>query len=164
MKKLIFILLLFLTGTIACTYAQENPEEEAQEIIIMINDSSNSIDDEVFVVVEQMPEFPGGQEAMYKYIADTISYPAQAKKLGIQGRVFVTFVVEKDGSINEARILCGIGGGCDEEALRVVKNMPNWKPGKQRGESVRVQYNLPIKFTLSAPDDKAKSLEKAGRK
>jgi protein TonB len=71
-----------------------------------------------------------------------------AKESGIQGRVFVTFVVERDGSVTDVRVLRGIGGGCDEEAIRVVQNMPKWSPGKQRGKSVRVQYNLPVKFTL----------------
>jgi protein TonB len=71
-----------------------------------------------------------------------------AKESGIQGRVFVTFVVEKDGSVTDVRVLRGIGGGCDEEAIRVVQKMPKWKAGKQRGKPVRVQFNLPIKFTL----------------
>ncbi|MCF8343163.1 MAG: energy transducer TonB [Bacteroidales bacterium] len=159
MKVYQFVLFIILTGCIAFGHAQEQSDEEAREVVIMINDSSTSIDEDVFVVVEQMPEFPGGDEAMYKYIADTISYPEKAKKLGLQGRVFVTFVVERDGSINQARILRGIGGGCDEEALRVVQDMPKWKPGIQRGKPVRVQYNLPIKFTLSAPNDKEKCEE-----
>lgn len=102
----------------------------------------------IFTVVESMPEFPGGQGELYKYLGNNIKYPVMAKESGIQGRVFVTFVVEKDGSITDVRLLRGIGGGCDEEAIRVVESMPNWKPGKQRGKPVRVQYNLPVKFTL----------------
>ena len=85
---------------------------------------------------------------LYKYLAENIKYPQMAKESGIQGRVFVTFVVEKDGRVTDVRVLRGIGGGCDEEAIRVVQNMPKWTPGKQRGKSVRVQYNLPVKFTL----------------
>ena len=85
---------------------------------------------------------------MYKYLAENIKYPQMAKESGIQGRVFVTFVVERDGRVTDVRVLRGIGGGCDEEAIRVVAAMPKWAPGKQRGKPVRVQYNLPVKFTL----------------
>ena len=105
-------------------------------------------DGEVANVVEVDPEFPGGMEAFYKYLAENIHYPEQAKKEQLQGRVFVTFVVEKDGSISDAKVLRGIGGGCDEEALRVVNAMPKWTPGKMRGEVVRVNFNLPITFKL----------------
>lgn len=103
---------------------------------------------EIFTVVESMPEFKGGVAMMYKYLGENIEYPQIAKESGIQGRVFVTFVVEKDGSVTDVKVLRGIGGGCDEEAVRVVKSMPKWNPGKQRGKPVRVQYNLPVKFTL----------------
>ena len=105
--------------------------------------------DEVFKVVEVDPEFPGGVEALYKYLADNIKYPEQAKKDGVQGRVFVRFVVEADGTVAEAEVLRGIGGGCDEEALRVVNAMPKWKPGTVDGKPVRTQYNLPITFRLN---------------
>ena len=100
------------------------------------------------MVVESMPEFPGGEAALYKFLGENIKYPQMAKESGIQGRVFVTFVVERNGSVTDVRVLRGIGGGCDEEAVRVVQNMPSWTPGKQRGKAVRVQYNLPVKFTL----------------
>ncbi|MFO8129574.1 MAG: energy transducer TonB [Bacteroidales bacterium] len=102
----------------------------------------------IFMVVESMPEFPGGTENLYKYLGENIKYPQMAKESGIQGIVYVTFVVEKDGSVTDVRVLRGIGGGCDEEAIRVVESMPKWNPGKQRGKSVRVQYNLPVKFIL----------------
>lgn len=105
-------------------------------------------DGDVFTVVETMPEFPGGQEAMLKFLVDNISYPEEAKLKKIQGRVFVSFIVEKDGKVGNVKILRGIGGGCDEEALRVVGLMPNWKPGEQRGQVVRVAFNLPIRFAL----------------
>ena len=83
-----------------------------------------------------------------KYLSENIKYPEQAKKENIQGKVYMRFVVERDGSIVDAEILRGIGGGCDEEALRVVNAMPKWEPGKQQGTPVRVQYNLPIVFKL----------------
>lgn len=105
-------------------------------------------DDEIFVVVENSPEFPGGNDSLYAYIGRNIKYPETAKKEKIQGRVFVTFVIEKDGQVSSAKILRDIGGGCGEEAIRVVKNMPKWKPGTQRGNPVRVQFNLPIMFQL----------------
>lgn len=103
---------------------------------------------EIFTVVEEQPQYPGGDESRIKYLQDNIKYPDEAKELGVQGKVFVTFVVEVDGSITDVRVLRGIGAGCDEEAIRVVKGMPKWVPGKQRGVPVRVQFNLPIKFTL----------------
>ncbi|MEN8225218.1 MAG: energy transducer TonB, partial [Bacteroidota bacterium] len=85
---------------------------------------------------------------LYAYLGNNIKYPVMAKESGIQGKVYVTFVVETDGSITDVKVLRGIGGGCDEEAIRVVSTMPKWKPGKQRGKPVRVQYNLPVRFTL----------------
>lgn len=103
---------------------------------------------EIFTIVESMPEFPGGDEARMKFLLENIKYPQIARESGIQGVVYVTFVVEPDGSITNVKVIRGIGGGCDEEAVRVVKMMPKWIPGNQRGKPVRVQFNMPIKFTL----------------
>ena len=103
---------------------------------------------QIFTIVEQMPEFPGGEEKLFEYLGKNIKYPSMARENGITGTVYVTFVVEGSGEISDVKKLRGIGGGCDEEAMRVVKAMPSWKAGKQNGKSVRVQYNLPIKFTL----------------
>jgi periplasmic protein TonB len=102
----------------------------------------------IFTVVEAMPEFPGGDESRIRYLQNTLKYPQMARESGIQGRVFVTFVVERDGSISDVKVLRGIGGGCDEEAVRVIQQMPKWVPGKQRGKPVRVQFNMPILFKL----------------
>lgn len=110
---------------------------------------------EVFTVVEQMPEFPGGEDAMFKFLKDNIKYPEEARKQGISGRVFVTFVIEADGEISNIEMLREIGGGCDEEAMRVVSIMPKWEPGYQKGVAVRVQFNLPIKFTLGKSKSKS---------
>ncbi|MEZ4806260.1 MAG: energy transducer TonB [Flavobacteriales bacterium] len=104
--------------------------------------------DEPLTVVEVMPEFPGGSEALFKYMGKHVTYPEEAIENGVQGTVYVSFVIESDGRINEVKVLRGIGSGCDEEALRVVKSMPNWIPGTQRGKPVRVRYNLPIRFHL----------------
>lgn len=101
-----------------------------------------------FTVVEQMPEFPGGEAAMRKFLGENIHYPQMARESVITGTVYVTFVVGKDGRLSNCKILRGIGGGCDEEAIRVIKMMPSWIPGKQGGRNVPVQFNLPIRFTL----------------
>lgn len=102
----------------------------------------------VFTYVEEQPTFPGGESAMYEYLQKNIKYPPLARENGITGRVFLTFIVGPDGEIRDVKVLRGIGAGCDEEAMRVVKTMPKWKPGKQNGRSVNVQFNMPINFTL----------------
>ena len=107
----------------------------------------------VYMIVEQMPEFPGGDKSLFQFIADNTKYPADAKEKGIKGRVFVNFIVEPDGSVSDIRVLRGIGGGCDEEAVRVVESMPKWKPGMQNGEVVRVSYNVPVNFRLEDKQD-----------
>jgi protein TonB len=112
--------------------------EEEEEVVEM----------EIFTVVESMPGYPGGDAARMKFLQENIKYPQMARESGIQGTVYVTFVVETDGSVTDVRVLRGIGGGCDEEAIRVINLMPNWNAGKQRGKPVRVQFNMPIKFTL----------------
>ena len=103
---------------------------------------------DVYQIVEQMPEFPNGQEALMLYIAKQVKYPPEAKKAGAQGRVFIGFIVEPDGSLSDFKVLRGIGYGCDEEALRVAKSMPKWQPGIHRGKAVRVQYLVPVNFKL----------------
>lgn len=111
-------------------------------------DATIGDEQQVFISVEQMPEFPGGNEELFKYLAQKISYPPLAKENGISGKVYVQFVIDNGGTVKDVKVVRGIGGGCDEEAVRVVKAMPAWKPGKQNGKSVNVQYSLPIKFTL----------------
>ncbi|UFH57448.1 TonB family protein [Spirosoma sp. KNUC1025] len=101
-----------------------------------------------FVAVEQMPEFPGGIEALQKFLGNTLKYPRAAAAAGVSGRVYVSFVVNADGTLTDLQLLKGIGFGCDEEAIRVMQKMPRWRPGKQSGRAVRVKFNLPIAFTL----------------
>lgn len=108
----------------------------------------------VFQVVDKMPEFPGGRDVMATYLAENIIYPLKAKEKGIQGTVYVTFVVETDGSVTEAKILRGFNKDCDKIALDAVKKMPRWKPGSQGGQAVRVQMNIPVKFSLDSAVDK----------
>jgi len=107
------------------------------------------VEAEIFTVVEESPSYPGGDIARIQFLQDNIVYPQMARESGIQGTVYVTFVVERTGAVTDVRVLRGIGGGCDEEAVRVIKAMPKWHPGKQRGKPVRVQFNMPIKFTLA---------------
>lgn len=101
---------------------------------------------EVYTVVEKQPSFPGGQKALQQYIKESQNYPEAAKRAGLSGRVIVAFVVNTDGSIQNVELLKGIGMGCDEEAIRLVKRMPNWIPGSQSGKAVRVKFNLPFTF------------------
>lgn len=114
---------------------QQKKEEEASE-------------SEVFFIVEDMPEFPGGELALRQFIANSIKYPVIAQENGIQGRVYVTFVVDADGSVSNPRIARGVDPSLDKEALRVVGLLPKWKPGMQRGKPVRVSYTVPINFQL----------------
>ena len=120
-------------------------------------------DNEIFVVVEEMPRFPGCEDLvltkqqrtdcatdlLLKFLYAHIRYPEMARQNGIEGTVYLKFVVERDGSIADVQVLRDIGGGCGAEALRVLKTMPHWLPGKQRGRAVRVQFTLPVKFSLS---------------
>jgi periplasmic protein TonB len=104
--------------------------------------------EQIFTIVEQNPEFPDGQKAMFSWLSSNIKYPPIARENGIEGTVYVGFVVNTDGSIVDVIVKRGIGGGCNEEAVRVVQQMPNWKPGRQQGRPVRVAFTLPIKFKL----------------
>lgn len=103
-----------------------------------------------------MPSFKGGHRALYQYITEHLVYPDQAIKEGIEGKVFVGFTILADGSIGDAAILKGIGGDCDEEALRLVESMPVWDPGRQRGKSIDIKFRLPINFTLPSKSESKK--------
>jgi TonB family protein len=150
----VFDMSLFMTDGNENTDNEDNVATKGieEELIEITKDSGSENADPgklTFMLVEKMPEYPGGENELYRYLATNIQYPAEAKKKGIQGRVFVTFIIEQDGRVTDVRILRGIGGGCDEEALRVVRAMPRWRPGVQKGKPVRVQYNLPISFKLT---------------
>jgi protein TonB len=121
-----------------------NVQETVEEKVIEQEDKTP-----IFTVVEEMPSFPGGEESRLKYLQDNIQYPQVAKESGISGTVYVSFVVDSKGKVTDVKTLRGIGGGCDEEAVRVIKLMPMWNPGKQAGKSVRVQFTMPIRFTLN---------------
>ncbi|MBF1558677.1 MAG: energy transducer TonB [Prevotella salivae] len=114
----------------------------------MTSTAQTKKNDMVFDVVEVMPQFPGGQIAMLQYLMKNIKYPEQAMKEGIQGRVAVSFIVEKDGSISNVRPVLSVHPLLNKEAVRVVKSMPKWSPGKHNGKPVRVRFNLPVMFKL----------------
>jgi protein TonB len=120
----------------------------APPVKIDLQDEKPVDNEETFVVVEKMPEFPGGINALREFLATNIDFPAAAASTGIQGTVYVYFIVEKDGSISNIKTVRGIGGGCDEEAERVISMLPKWKPGEQRGKPVRVSFNIPVIFKL----------------
>lgn len=123
-------------------------KKKEPEIIMVVEIPEDTNKNVIFTVVEEMPSFPGGSGAMYTYLGKNIKYPKEAQEKGISGTVYVTFVVEKDGSINFVELLRGTNKLLDDEAIRVVKAMPKWEPGKQKGKPVRVKYNLPVKFLL----------------
>lgn len=126
-------------------------EVEGTEEVVFEEPVQQVVEDEnkIFMVVEQQPEFEGGYEAMMNFIRKNMRYPASARRMGIDGTVYVSFVVGKDGTINDVKVLRGISADCDKEAVRVVQMMPPWKPGKQNGKAVFVRFNLPIKFKLN---------------
>jgi protein TonB len=129
------------------TVAVEGPvdvafEEPVEEVV------SDGDENEVFLVVEQEPEFSGGYDALMQFIQQNMKYPANARNMGVEGTVYVSFVVGKDGSISEVKVLRGIMRECDQEAIRVVSMMPKWKAGKQNGRNVNVRYTLPLKFRM----------------
>ena len=122
-------------------------------ILLMVNTNAmaqnkKAANDKVLEKAEVMPEYPGGDQAMMDFVAKNVQYPQEARDKEISGRVLVSFIVEKDGSIADVKVVKGIGGGCDEEAVRVVKAMPKWKPGKDKGKPVRVSYMMPFTFKL----------------
>lgn len=129
--------------------AEDDANTRQEDIVVNTEVSEETVEeDEIFVFVEENPEYPGGEEALYKYLGDNLQYPDLARDNGITGVVVIKFVVEKDGRITRATILRDIGGGCGKEALRVVNGMPKWKPGKQSGRTVRSEFMLPVQFEL----------------
>ena len=131
MKRIIFIVLAIM-------------------VTLSINAQSEAthVEEKVYDVVEEMPQFPGGPSALFEYLSNNLQYPVVAEENGVQGRVIVTFIVEKDGSISNAKVVKAVDPALDKEAIRLVESMPNWIPGKQNGEPVRVKYTVPVTFRL----------------
>ncbi len=127
----------------------EVTEETVIEDVVFDEAPEEEAADEIFQFVEDQPSPLGGMKAFYAYVGKNMKYPAQARRMGIEGKVYVTFVVGKDGALTDVKVLKGIGAGCDMEAIRVLSGAPKWKPGKQRGRPVRVRMQLPIIFKLN---------------
>lgn len=126
----------------------EMSQDDIVDFSKMVFEEETRDEGEVFMIVEEMPEFPGGTEALQKYLAQSVRFPVIAQENGIQGRVYIQFVINQNGEVTNATILRGVDPSLDREALRVVEAMPKWKPGKQRNRPVRVSYTVPINFVL----------------
>ena len=140
------------TNTAIGTFDVKGNDETGGEVLkakeVVVDEKPKEEETKVFDVVEQMPSFPGGQAALLEYLSKNIKYPVVAEENGIQGRVIVTFVVERDGSITDVRVVKSVDPSLDKEAQRVVRSMPHWIPGKQNGSAVRVKYTVPVTFRL----------------
>lgn len=130
----------------------DTEDDKDKQVVIQAPVATSGVAEEdtdvVFVVVESMPQFPGGEPALFKYLNDNIKYPVIAQESGIQGRVICQFVVNRDGSIVDIEVVRSVDKSLDAEAVRVISRMPRWTPGKQRGKTVRVKYTLPVNFRL----------------
>ena len=140
------------TNTAIGTFDVKGNDEEAGEVLkakeVVVDEKPKEEETKVFDVVEQMPQFPGGDAELMKFLSSHIKYPVVAEENGIQGRVIATFVVERDGSITDVRVVKSVDPSLDKEAIRVLKSMPKWIPGKQNGSAVRVKFTLPVTFRL----------------
>ncbi len=126
----------------------ENTANTIEVDYVMVEEEPEPEDDRIYTPMEAKPEFPGGYTGLMQFLNNNLKYPAMARELGISGIVYVGFIIEKDGSVSQITLERGIGGGCDEEAMRVVRLMPKWKPGMQTGRNVKVAYYLPVKYTI----------------
>ena len=140
------------TNTAIGAFDVKGNDEAEGEVLkakeVVVDEKPKEEETKVFDVVEQMPQFPGGPNALFEYLSKNIKYPVVAEENGIQGRVIVTFVVERDGSITDVKVAKSVDPSLDKEAMRVVKSMPHWIPGKQNGSAVRVKYTVPVTFKL----------------
>jgi len=140
------------TNTKIGVYQVEGNDEEAGEVLkaqqVVVTEQPKEEETKIFEVVEQMPSFPGGDAALMQFLSKNIKYPVVAEENGIQGRVIATFVVERDGSITDVKVVKSVDPSLDKEAVRVLKSMPKWIPGKQNGSAVRVKYTVPVTFRL----------------
>ena len=140
------------TNTAIGSFDVKGNDEEGGEVLkaqqVAVDEAPKEEETKVFDVVEQMPSFPGGDAALMKFLSEHIKYPVVAEENGIQGRVIATFVVERDGSITDVKVIKSVDPSLDKEAIRVLKSMPKWIPGKQNGSAVRVKYTVPVTFRL----------------
>ena len=146
-----FKCLLFAISTLvllAVVFAPAGANAQNKKVKKARTHKDTTTDDKVYDVCEQMPTYEGGDVALLKYLTDSVKYPELAKKHGVQGRVVIGFIVEKDGSLTNVKVLRAVDRALDAEALRVVKGMPKWIPGRQNEQRVRVRYNVPVSFRL----------------
>ena len=154
MPALLLAMLIFAAGSSNILSAQDTQQKTTVDQKAL-NTAVTAQEDPVYEIVKEMPSYPGGTNALVQYLVTNIKYPQEARTKGIQGKVFVQYIVEKDGSVKQVKVLEGFDSECDAEAVRVVKAMPKWIPGKNdAGEPVRVQFVLPIKFSLDEKSDK----------
>jgi protein TonB len=152
--KRALLLLMFAIPALMTHAQQTTPSKADPNADIVIDSPVSSSNDasgdsnKIYTSVEKIPEFPGGMEKFVEYLKTNLKYPAVARDNKVEGRVFVDFVVEKDGTLTNVKVVRGIGNGCDEEAVRVLKNSPKWHPGILNGHPVRVDFTLPISFEL----------------
>ncbi len=138
-------------GSVRRCMEKEIGENEHHIAIEVIKEDANydvDLENTVFFIVEEMPEFPGGEEGLLKFVTENTKYPEVAKEKKIQGKVFVQFVINKDGNVEDVKLAKGVDPLLDEAAMNIVKSMPQWKPGKQRGQYVKVSFTIPINFQL----------------
>ncbi len=150
--KILFFTVLLMNFSLVLS-AQNTAEDNTALPPVPMDEAAQ---EETFVIVEQMPEFPGGQAALMKYLSSNIKYPDECRKMGIEGKVYVKFVVDKTGSITDTKLLRGVPDGklLENEAIRVIKTMPKWNPGNQSGKPVSVYFTLPISFKLNSEVEK----------
>ena len=145
-KCLLFVVSALILLVIVIAPARANAQDKREKTTQTHKDTTT--DDKIYEVCEQMPIFEGGDAALMKYLTDSVKYPELAKKHGVQGRVVIGFIVEKDGSLTNVKVLRAVDRALDAEALRVVMGMPKWIPGRQNEQRVRVKYNVPVSFRL----------------
>lgn len=150
-KANLILLLAVSTISIGTTSCDSNSTEETYEKTIDRNTSEVEAEEskkDHYFIVEEMPQFPGGQEALKNFIAENVKYPSNAEKNNIEGKVYISFVIDTDGTIVESKVVKGVENDLDQEALRVINSLPKWKPGYQKGIAVKVAYTIPISFKL----------------
>ena len=155
MKSTAILIAITLSAFTSIVHAQNNMDAPVAPASVAVEEAPQ---DETFVIVEQMPEFPGGQAALMQYLSTNIKYPEECRKMGVEGKVFVKFIVDQTGNIINAQVLRGVPDGklLEKEALRVVNAMPKWMPGKQGGKVVSVYFTLPISFKLATAESDKK--------
>ncbi len=166
MRTKLSILLILICSELSIHAQDSNKSLDSLVEVITDNSegmNSQSEDDPIFTIVEVMPEYSGGLDSLMQYLVRNIEYPSAAKKNLISGIVYVQFVVFKTGDVGNVKVIRGIGAGCDEEAVRVVKEMPKWNPGTQRGKEVNVLYTLPVRYVLMTKRQAKKAKKRKGK-